>query len=202
MLSKHRCSTCQAHKDKQQSIWYIYFSAPQMQVTWACLQSSLPIFRYYPTAAKAAALQPIHESTSITTPSADDWPDINNPAQIHAAVTQEERARWESWEAVKDETGIWTIRGKPILPGKCLMTLARWFHDKTHGGMTAVVNQIERRWAAPGIPTAVKRIEFLSHMLQVFRCKIQTGGWRTTMGILPIPKIANWSCRCASRERI
>ena len=57
-----------------------------------------------------------------------------------------------------DETGIWTIGGKPILPRKYLMTLARWFHDKTHGGMTAVVNQTEKMRAAPGIHMAVKRI--------------------------------------------
>ena len=38
------------------------------------------------------------------------------------------------------------------------MTLARWFHDKTHRGMVAIVNQIERMWAAPGIDMAVKRI--------------------------------------------
>ncbi|KAK4823005.1 hypothetical protein QYF61_024807 [Mycteria americana] len=31
-------------------------------------------------AAKAAAHQPIHECTAIMTPSADDWPEINNPA--------------------------------------------------------------------------------------------------------------------------
>ena len=49
MLSKHRCSTCPTHKAKQQLVWHMYFSTPQLQVTWACLWSSSPIFRcYYP----------------------------------------------------------------------------------------------------------------------------------------------------------
>lgn len=53
-------------------------------------------------AAKAAACQPIHRCTAETTSSADDWPEINNPAQIYTEITQEEHAQWESWGAVKD----------------------------------------------------------------------------------------------------
>jgi len=95
-------------------------------------------------AAKAAIYQHIHECSAITNSSAENWPEMNNPVQIYADVTQEEQAPWESWEAVKDETGIRTIGGKPILPRKHVMTLSRWFHDKTHRGMTAIVNQIEK----------------------------------------------------------
>lgn len=44
VLSKCRCS-CQVHKTKQQWVWFV-FSAAQLQVTWACLQSS-PVFSYF-----------------------------------------------------------------------------------------------------------------------------------------------------------
>lgn len=50
------------------------------------------------------------------------------------------------------------MRGNPVLTRKYLMTLPRWFHDKIHGGITTIVNQIEKMWAVPGIHMAVKRI--------------------------------------------
>lgn len=49
MLSEHRCSTCQTRKDRQQLVCYMCFSTPQVEVTRVCLQSSLPIFCYFPT---------------------------------------------------------------------------------------------------------------------------------------------------------
>lgn len=51
MLSKSRCSTCQARKTKQRLVWYMCFSTPQLQATWAYSQSSLPIFPYFPHSA-------------------------------------------------------------------------------------------------------------------------------------------------------
>lgn len=98
------------------------------------------------------------------TPSTRD----NNPAQICAEVTQEEWARWESLEAVKDETGTWAMRGKPILTRKYLMSLARWFHDKIHRDITTIVNQIEKNVGSPWNTHGSKKdCAFLSHMLEV-----------------------------------
>jgi len=38
------------------------------------------------------------------------------------------------------------------------MTMTRWFHDKAHGGMEAVANQVQQVRAAPGIYAAAKSI--------------------------------------------
>lgn len=37
VLLKHRFSTCPTHQAKQQLVWCMYFSTPQLQVTWTCL---------------------------------------------------------------------------------------------------------------------------------------------------------------------
>ena len=41
---------------------------------------------------------------------------------------------------------------------KYLITIARWFHDKAHGGAEAIAKQVQKVWAAPGIYAAAKRI--------------------------------------------
>lgn len=138
---------------------------------------------------KQLKLLPTNLYTAIMTPSTRD----NNPAQICAEVTQEEWARWESLEAVKDETGTWAMRGKPILTRKYLMSLAGWFHDKIHRDITTIVNQIEKMWTVPGIHMAVKRIVHscpTCWKLSDAKPKQEVGGL-ITISTLPIPQTAN-----------
>ncbi|KAK4807174.1 LOW QUALITY PROTEIN: hypothetical protein QYF61_024294 [Mycteria americana] len=65
-------------------------------------------------------------------------------AVVHYYVKKRNSGK-KKWEAVENEDGIWTIGGKPILPKRYLMTITRWFHDKAHGEIEAVVNQVQQR---------------------------------------------------------
>ena len=69
-----------------------------------------------------------------------------------------EKKQWGQREAKQSDDGIWTAGGKPILPEKYFITIARWFHDKAHGGAEAIAKQVQKVWAAPGIYVAAKRI--------------------------------------------
>ncbi|XP_075367747.1 protein NYNRIN-like [Mycteria americana] len=89
----------------------------------------------------------------------NEWPNLRDPKAIYEKdSTAEEKKQWEKREAEQSDSGIWTIAGKPILPKKYLITVARWFHDKAHGGAEAVANQVRKIWTAPGIYAAAKRI--------------------------------------------
>ena len=94
-------------------------------------------------AEKAAARQPAAKTMAVTSDKSS-WPDVDHPKELYQSdVTSEEKEQWKKWEAVEDEDGIWTIGGKPVLPKKYLMTVNRWFHDRAHGGMEAVANQVQ-----------------------------------------------------------
>ncbi|KAK4810623.1 hypothetical protein QYF61_007360, partial [Mycteria americana] len=91
-------------------------------------------------AAKAAAQQPLKECmVAISMDNQNEWPDLIDPkAMYEKDSTAEEKNQWEKWEAEQNDSGIWTIGGKPILPKK-------WFHDKAHGGAEAVANQVKKK---------------------------------------------------------
>ena len=112
------------------------------------------------TAAKAAALQPWKEyMAAIPTQNQNKWPDLTDPKAVYEKdCSVEERKQWEKWEAKQEESGIWTSGGKLILPKKYIVTVARWFHDKTHRGAEAIAEQIQKEWSAPGIHGAAKRV--------------------------------------------
>ena len=97
-------------------------------------------------AAKAAALEPWKECVAaIPAQNQNKWPDLTDPkAMYEKDCSVEERKQWEKWEAKQEESGIWTSGGKLILPKKYIVTVARWFHDKTHGGAEAIAEQIRK----------------------------------------------------------
>ncbi|KAM7077745.1 uncharacterized protein J5F26_016218 [Ciconia maguari] len=71
-------------------------------------------------AAKAAAQQPLKECmVAISMDNQNEWPDLIDPkAMYEKDSTAEEKNQWEKWEAEQNDSGIWTIGGKPILPKK------------------------------------------------------------------------------------
>ncbi|XP_042645101.1 protein NYNRIN-like [Tyto alba] len=64
---------------------------------------------------------------------------------------------WKKMQAVQDK-GIWTLNGKPLLPRRYVLPLARWYHEKGHGGPEAVASKVTQLWAAPGIFSAAKKL--------------------------------------------
>ncbi|XP_042656645.1 uncharacterized protein K02A2.6-like [Tyto alba] len=64
---------------------------------------------------------------------------------------------WKKMQAVQDK-GIWTLNGKPLLPRRYVLPLARWYHEKGHGGPEAVASKVTQLWAAPGISSAAKKL--------------------------------------------
>ncbi|XP_064356244.1 uncharacterized protein LOC135324271 [Dromaius novaehollandiae] len=111
-------------------------------------------------AAKAAARQPLKECMgAVPRMDQSEWPNLIDPKTMYEKdCSVEEKKQWEQWEAKQSDDGIWTIGEKPILPKKYLITIARWFHDKAHGGAEAIAKQVQKVWAAPGIYAAAKRI--------------------------------------------
>ncbi|KAF1450481.1 hypothetical protein FQV07_0016678, partial [Pygoscelis papua] len=110
-------------------------------------------------AAKAVAHQAAVKIMAVTLDKSSRCA-VDHPKELYQSsdVTSEEKEQWKNWGAVEDEDGIWTIGGKPVLLKKYLMTVTRWFHDKAHGGMEAVANQVQQVWAAPGGYAAAKKI--------------------------------------------
>lgn len=53
-LTLSKCSTCE---HTRLNVCYMCCPAPQVWVTWACLQSSSPIFRYFPTMANCSSMK-------------------------------------------------------------------------------------------------------------------------------------------------
>ncbi|GAB0210142.1 hypothetical protein GRJ2_003480000 [Grus japonensis] len=94
-------------------------------------------------AAKAAAQQSLRECmVALSMVNQCEWTSLMDPKTMYGKdCSTEETKQWEKWEAKQDDDRIWTIGGKPILPKKYVITVARWFHDKAHGGAEAVVNQ-------------------------------------------------------------
>uniref|UniRef100_A0A8B9PMP5 Ig-like domain-containing protein n=1 Tax=Apteryx owenii TaxID=8824 RepID=A0A8B9PMP5_APTOW len=86
-----------------------------------------------------------------------EWPNLIEPQTTYEKdCSAKEKKQWEKREAKQNEDGIWTTGGKPILPKKYVVTVARWFHDKAHGGAEAVANQVQKVWApSPGLPAFV-----------------------------------------------
>ena len=111
-------------------------------------------------AAKAAARQPLKECM-VAIPAMDqsEWTKVTDLKTMYEKdCSAEEKEQWKKWEANQDDDGIWTTGGKPMLPKKYVITVARWFHDKTHGGAEAVANQVQKVWTAPEVYAAAKRI--------------------------------------------
>lgn len=63
ILSKHRCCACQICKTRQQLVWCMCFSTPQLQVAWVCLPSSLSIFSQVGTCFICMVKWPCQSST-------------------------------------------------------------------------------------------------------------------------------------------
>ncbi|GAB0209570.1 hypothetical protein GRJ2_003422700 [Grus japonensis] len=106
-------------------------------------------------AAKAAARQVIFAMTLTHQEELDlELPDMQ---KLYEELPEEERRLWEKLGA-EQQNGQWTLGGKPLLPKRYLIPIARWHHEKTHGGPENTALRVQRLWAAPGIYTAIKRV--------------------------------------------
>ncbi|GAB0207301.1 hypothetical protein GRJ2_003195700 [Grus japonensis] len=106
-------------------------------------------------AAKAAARQVIFAMTLTHQGELDrELPDMQ---KLYEELPEEERQLWEKLGA-EQQNGQWTLGGKPLLPKRYLIPIARWHHEKTHGGPENIALRVQRLWAAPGIYTAIKRV--------------------------------------------
>lgn len=77
-------------------------------------------------AAKAAARQVFLEAAAAFPA---DWPEVINPAKLYVNVPNKKIKDWKNWKAKRTEDEIWTLQGKPILPCRYLLPVARWFHE-------------------------------------------------------------------------
>ena len=105
-------------------------------------------------AARAAA---VHPNYSVPIMTVQTIPLLSDPKTLYTEMNKEELEVWMRMGAVQKD-GIWMIGDKPMLPHKYLLTLVRWYHERSHGGPGNIANQIDRLWIAPGVYAAARRI--------------------------------------------
>lgn len=95
--------------------------------------------------------------TAIPAIDKSKWPNLMDPKTVYwkdySAIE-----KWKKCEVNQDNDGVWTIGGKPILQKRYIITVAWWFHEMTHEGGEAIVNQVQKVWETPGNYAAAKTI--------------------------------------------
>ena len=85
------------------------------------------------------------------------------------------------------------------------MSITRWFHDKAHGGVEAVANQVQQVWAALGVYAAAKRIINACPTCQKFSnikpvCELGSRPWaffplqRLQVDYADMPAVCGYKC--------